>query len=162
MTSRFIAHRFIDYFVSPVHKHVVLSKMIACAPDGITVAELTDRSGFSDGTVRAFVSELRYLRYIHVCGWKRKSPFSLSPIFKLGYQEDAPRVTKVTTPLKPGPRPKALGPDPSTPPSDEQKLTEHCLALAKALVPRRSEEEAYKVNRIYLYWLARQAQTSAV
>jgi hypothetical protein len=148
MTRRFIAHRFIDYYDSPRHNHVVLSKMIAHAPDGITVAELTDRSGFSEGTVRSFVSEVHYLRYVHISGWLRRSPFSLSPIYKLGNAKDAPKSP--SAPKKEA-EPKTVKPVVI---DLDKPLREHCVALQKALVPERTEKEQYEVNRLYLNWIS--------
>jgi hypothetical protein len=150
MTRRFIPKRFIDYYDSPMHKHVVLSKMIAGAPDGITVAELTDRSGFSDGTVRAFIRDLYYLRYIHISGWKSRRQSSYSPVYKLGNAQDAPKnptkaevakVEKVEIV-----KPEVVDPD--------KALHDHCNALLKALVPVRGEQEQYEVNRLYLNWIS--------
>jgi hypothetical protein len=150
MTRRFIPQRFIDYYDSPVHKHVILSKMIAGAPDGITVAELTDRSGFSDGTVRAFIRDLYYLHYIHISGWKSRRQSSYSPVYKLGFAKDAPKnptkaeAAKVEKVEKV--KPEAV--DPNKP------LYDHCNALLKALVPVRDEQGQYEVNRQYLNWIS--------
>jgi hypothetical protein len=150
MTRRFIPKRFIDYYDSPMHKHVVLSKMIAGAPDGITVAELTDRSGFSDGTVRAFVRDLYYLHYIHICGWKSRRQSSYAPVYKLGFAKDAPKnptkaeAAKVEKVKKV--KPEVVDPD--------KALHDHCNALLKALVPVRTAPEQYEVNRLYLNWIS--------
>jgi hypothetical protein len=147
MSKRFVAKRFIDYYDSPTRKYSALSRLVACSPDGITVTELTARSGLSEGSVRHFITEVHDLNYVHISGWKRLSSFSLSPIYKLGKAKDVPKQPAKTSKAKA----EKAQPIEDTP---DRSLQEHCAALLKALVPTRNEQEQRAVNRLYLNWIS--------
>lgn len=116
-----------------------------------TCNDLAALTGLSSGSTWASVNTMKTAGLIYISNWQRpkNGGTTLSAMYSAGNKKDAPRPP----PLPQSQRrmsyakKQVVVEEPTIDPT-------HWQELAKALVPRRNEQEQHEVNRLYLNWIS--------
>jgi hypothetical protein len=157
----FAPKRFIDYLSSPHPIQAKIARVIARTEKGLTAYEIQDLAGCSVYSVRSVLKAMKALKGVYVCDWRRTSMTGLTgfaAVYKVGSLPDVERPKVVGDQVVAPKKAKA----PVIKKDKEVKvieappcpITQHLIALSKALVPKRNEQEQQEVNRLYLNWIS--------
>jgi hypothetical protein len=150
--------RFTDYFSSPHPVQAKIARAISRTKKGLTAYEIQDLAECSVYSVRSVLKAMQAIKAVYICEWRRTSTTGLTAAYKVGSLPDAekPKLIRDQVLVQ-----KNIE-QPVVKKSKEAKvievapcpITQHLIALAKALVPERNEQEQREVNRLYLNWIS--------
>jgi hypothetical protein len=149
----FAPKRFIDYFSSPHPVQAKIARVIARGEKGLTTYEIQDLADCSVYSVRTVLKAMQSIKAIYICEWRRTSLTGLTAVYKVGSLPNVEKPKSV--------RDQAVVRKEAAPPvikkvevvKDSPEVL-HYKALAKALVPKRNEQEQREVNSLYLNWIS--------
>ena len=150
--------RFTDYFSSPHPVQAKIARAISRTKKGLTAYEIQDLAECSVYSVRSVLKAMQAIKAVYICEWRRTSTTGLTAAYKVGSLPDAekPKIVRDQVLVQ-----KNIE-QPVVKKSKEDKvieaapcpITQHLIALSKALVPKRNEQEQQEVNRLYLNWIS--------
>jgi hypothetical protein len=117
----------------------------------MTARDIAKTTGISLASVQSSLADFKNMKMAHVCRWEKPEhqPTTTLAVYKIGDGEDAPR-----------PKPRYLDDGQTKKARAQAKLdaqevqTQTWKDLAGRLVPKRTSQEQYEVNRLYLNWIS--------
>lgn len=114
----------------------------------LTSRQISEQSGVAYSSIHSVMADFKKLGMAHVCGWARINGDmgGTTAIYKRGAGEDAPRPANLTREERRKQERERR--------AKKRQVVKPWEGIAEALVPMRSEQEAYEVNRLYLNWIS--------
>lgn len=139
--------KFEELYTHPRHTYQKIAKaLFKLQPTCVT--QIAVDTGYSKQTVRNAVKFFRELGLIYVTHWASTKGSAKTPFYRVGNRPDSIRKTDKLYHYEKPKKQTVVKKIPVWEPDDSW------IELAKALVPRRTEEEIHEINRLYLNWIS--------
>lgn len=133
-----------------------VAKAIHNARTTMTILEMAKKTRMPVTTIRVQIKYFQYMGFTHISGWKHEHKGTWSAMYKAGSGDAVPRPMKQTPVRKMSIEQIKDKHAEKTKAGMERarKDSEHCVRLAKALVPVRDEDAQRQINQLYINWIS--------
>jgi len=149
--NRFVPETFEGYKDCPYPHIKRVAEALMNAPKGLTMRQVHEVSGVGETMAQTTIFDMRGLNFLYIAGWTSPEQGPRAGIFKIGNRPDKAKP-KGRIPVVRAERKGYRVMRPYT--EAEQAQIDHCIALAKVVVPKRSAKKQREVNWQYLNWIS--------